>query len=107
MKGRFRQVGDMTFERKIVVGLEDIKAITFECANKECRSRLTVSPDKLIDFPQKCPRCSLPWIQSEPSTYSNADSAIPNFLRGITKIRSFLSNGLMGVRILMEFEEPD
>ena len=44
---------DVTFERKIVVGLEEIRAISFEC--HKCKSRLTVSPDDLRDIPAACP----------------------------------------------------
>jgi hypothetical protein len=38
----------MTIERKIVVGLEDLKALIFECraVEKACKSRVSVSPDQ-------------------------------------------------------------
>lgn len=96
----------MTFERRIVVGLEDIVAVTFECANKQCHSRLTISPDKLTDLPQRCPRCSQQWIPPDPSTYSAVDAPFSNFLRGITDIRTVVRTNPIGVRILLEFEEP-
>jgi hypothetical protein len=96
----------MTFERRIVVGLDDIRAVTLECVNVNCGSRLTISPDKLENLPQRCPRCAQQWIPPEPSNFTNADSAFPNFLRGIAQIRTFIKNNLLGVKILLEFEEP-
>ena len=50
---------NVTFERKIVVGLEEIRAITFEC--HQCKSRLTVSPDDIRDIPTACPHCNFSW----------------------------------------------
>jgi hypothetical protein len=49
----------MTFERTIVVGLEDIQAVSFEC--HKCQSRITILPDKLRDIPEKCHNCGEAW----------------------------------------------
>src|SRR5258708_22322901 len=94
----------MTIERKIVVGLDDIKAIVFECPN--CHSRLAVSPDKVDLFPQRCSRCPQQWVFQDPSPYTSADSSLSNFLRSITELRVLIKSCAMGVRVLLEFDEP-
>jgi hypothetical protein len=40
----------MTVERKIIVGLEDIKAISFQC--DACQYRVTMSPDEVKEIPK-------------------------------------------------------
>jgi hypothetical protein len=94
----------MTFERKILVGLDDIKSVVFECLG--CRSRLALSPDELNKFPQHCSRCPQQWIPPDPDTYSSTDSPFSNFLRGITQIRTLIGAKAVGVKILLEFDEP-
>ena len=94
----------MTFERKMVVGLDDIKAVTFECL--ECHSRLTLLPDNLVNFPKQCSRCPQEWIPADPSTYSSVASPFSNFLRSVTQIRTLIGTNAIGVKILLEFEEP-
>lgn len=43
----------MTFERKIIVGLEEIKALVFEC--NECGARTIIPLEKLSSIPKECP----------------------------------------------------
>src|ERR1022692_1810663 len=49
----------MTVERKIVVGLDDIQAVSFEC--EKCHSRLTLPPDKIGEIPQRCEQNRSAW----------------------------------------------
>src|SRR5436853_6031559 len=52
----------MTLERRFVIGLADIRAITFQC--KTCGGRVTVSPDKEnLEEMHNCPLCSEVWGQ--------------------------------------------
>jgi hypothetical protein len=50
----------MTSERRLLVGVADIKAVTLEC--HECHARLTVSPDKFeAHFVEGCRACKTGW----------------------------------------------
>jgi hypothetical protein len=43
----------MTFERKIIIGLEEIKALVFQC--NECGSRTTIPFERFAAIPRECP----------------------------------------------------
>lgn len=94
----------MTIERKIVVGLDDIRTVIFECMG--CHSRLSISPDKMDRFPQRCSRCPQQWIMLDPASPSSADPPLSNFLRGLMESRVLIKSGTIGVRVLLEFDEP-
>ena|ERR1035437_50449 len=96
----------MTVERKIVVGLEDVQAVTFECG--KCLSRVTVPPDSIGDVPARCGRCGQEWITLNSSDYERnvaMDSTV-KFTTALQTIRTLIHNKKMGFRILMEFPEP-
>ncbi len=42
----------MTFERNIVMGLEDVRAVSFRC--NKCPFKITMSPDDVGEIPPKC-----------------------------------------------------
>jgi hypothetical protein len=93
----------MTFERKILVGLEDIKAISFECQGENCKYRITVSPDEPIELPANCPHGHR-WISGEPQAM-----AIPpllKFTKTLAQVRVLSTQKTLGYRILLEFDEP-
>lgn len=90
----------MTFENKIVVGLDDIKAVTFECA--KCKTRLTLLPD-MIRIPAHCNQCGQEWLNGNPNTYDAVASPYVNFIRGIGEIRTLQRNN-PPFKILLEFE---
>ncbi len=95
----------MTVERRIIAGLEDIKAISLEC--KSCHSRVTFSADRKIDVPLSCERCGKPWRSPQSvSAYRTNDSAIVNLVQSIATIRTLISEDSIGFSILLEFEEP-
>src|SRR5881396_2951767 len=57
----------MTLENRIVVGLDDIKAVTLECTdqdNKKCCARFSSSPD-MIQIPKNCPQCNATWWKGD------------------------------------------
>ncbi len=95
----------MTLEHKIVVGLNDIKAVIFEC--RQCHTRVSMSPDD-IRIPTKCPKedCAV-WIGSEPAIvttpYEATTSKYLNFVQAIGHIRK--SNNGAAFRILLEFDD--
>jgi hypothetical protein len=93
----------MTIEHKIVVGLDDIKAVIFEC--RQCRTRLVMSPDSAA-IPPRCPKhdCdSKPWIIGKAAEVTNdyeaTTSAQLNLISAIGLLRK--RNG--GFRVLFEF----
>jgi len=92
----------MTFENKIVVGLEDIKAVTFECA--ACKSRLTVPPNK-IRIPNRCPAppCDQQWL---PDLLEDVRAPASPYLRLCNALRQIreLENAVP-FRILLELED--
>jgi DNA-directed RNA polymerase subunit RPC12/RpoP len=91
----------VTFENRIVVGLDDIKAVSFEC--KRCQSRLTVSPDKM-ELPIECPACRVRWVFTTGSYNAVSASPYENFVTALGKIRTLLANGAP-FTILLEFEQ--
>jgi hypothetical protein len=96
--------GNVTFERKIVVSLEEIRAITFEC--HKCKSRLTVSPDDIRDIPAACPHCNFSWRLPEAANVGPLASPPRNFAVGIREIRIRFGADVIGFKILLEFDEP-
>ena len=90
----------MTIEHKIVVGLNDIKAVSLECS--KCQTRITLAPDG-IEVPLQCPKCGKIWITGDPSGYQAVASPYVNFFTAIAKIRTLLENGAP-FKILFEFE---
>jgi len=98
----------MTFERKIVVGLDDIKAVAFEC--KECTVRTTVPIEKLSpEPPRSCPSCKTTWwgLPSPGQHYvTTSGPAILAFVEGLLRSRNLLLEQKDSVRILFIFDEP-
>ena len=104
----------MTSERRIVVGIEDIKSISLEC--NECKVRLTYSPDEMIDIPEVCPNslCRSIWnpriTKSAPTEFDSPASI--KLLRAIDGVKvekraNEVNNPKSenGFRILLEFDE--
>jgi hypothetical protein len=104
----------MTVERKIVVGLDDLRALTFEC--KDCRSRVTVSPDQarvpqriLLRLGERCPNCGREWVRYPPPENRVTLSNHVNLIDAIGKIRAQEkgSDEWPKFRVLLEFDEPE
>ncbi len=95
----------MTFERKIVVGLEEIRAITFEC--HQCKSRLTVSPDDIRDIPIACPHCNFSWRLPEDPSRGAEPAHRRKILRlEFKELKIRFGADVIGFKILLEFDEP-
>jgi hypothetical protein len=94
----------MTIEHKIVVGVDDIKAVIVACT---CGIRFSMSPDD-IQIPANCPKCGIIWggkpcreISSEHEEWASANL---NFADAIGRMRKHPNSGF---RLLLEFErEP-
>jgi hypothetical protein len=92
----------MTLEHKVVVGLDDIKAVTLEC--NQCHVRLTMFPEE-IKIPHNCRHCDATWVYGNPSQHQSSTSAILNFVNAIGIIRKQMQAG-NPFTILLEFDEP-
>jgi hypothetical protein len=94
----------VTFEHKIVAGVDDIKAVTFECG--QCKARLTMSPDS-IQVPHHCPRCDAVWVLGMPANSQSVTSPALNFVHAIGPIRKQLQENHAPFKILLEFNERE
>ena len=56
----------MTSERRLLVGVADIKSIAYEC--KKCGARLSFSPDNPMQPNNQCFQCHHPWVVGENSS---------------------------------------
>ncbi len=92
----------MTFEHMIVVGLEEIKAIIFQC--NECKSRISLSPENVDSPPSRCPRGHA-WDWNVPGEYQTMGSPFVSFPLSLKKLRDPLSQRA-GFKMFLEFEEP-
>jgi hypothetical protein len=94
----------MTFERKIVVGLEDIASISLECV--KCKRRITFSPDERFSIPRAC-GCGHVWIPTEVEVpFHSTESALDIFLQTVETIRKITRTNPYGVRVLLEYTDP-
>ena len=96
----------MTVERKIVVGLEDLTNLVFEC--KVCKTRVTVSPDD-ARVPERCPNptCAEMWVKKPTSSIQVSVLATESFVKAVGKLRAQSSDDWPKFRVLLEFDEPE
>jgi hypothetical protein len=97
----------MTIERKLIVGIEDIKAVVFEC--KSCLSRMSILPKEGAskNIPTACPYCRAEWWNFQTSARAPVFSLAHLFVESIERLRSLANEGVeLGARILLELEEP-
>ena len=96
-------------KQKIVVGLEDIEAISFECLNKDCGAIVSVPPDKYERIPSECEQCGQQWAPPNTTGVQNSKPWVfANFAASLKTIRNLMnSDDSMGFRILLEFKEPE
>ncbi len=95
----------MTLEHKIVVGLEDIRAVTLESLNPEgCRATFSASPDT-IKIPENCPQCGHEWIPTATTGHLGGKAwPYANLISSIKAIRAQKApDNLSGFRIMFEF----
>jgi len=105
----------MTFDRKIIVGIEDVKSVSLEC--NHCGVRITFAPDS-ISAPCNCPNpgCNKFWAPPAHSTkavgYSESGpaqirllNAIPDVLKIIKERNLEHPTDPIGFHILLEFDD--
>ncbi len=90
----------MVIEHKIVIDLEDIKSISFQC--ESCEYRVAMSPDK-VSLPLNCPNGHT-WISGESKPV--IVTPLLQFTSTIATLRTLLGQKALGYRILFEIEDP-
>lgn len=100
----------MVIERKIIVGLEDLRAVIFECRNEaqRCTSRVSISPDRGL-IPEKCPDCGVEWVRHPLQTIEVKGNVFTQFVRLLAEVRSKqpkANEEYPRFRIMLEFDEP-
>jgi hypothetical protein len=96
----------MTFEHKLVVGLEEIKAVIFQCRHEDCTAKITLAPEQIQRPPNSCPKGHA-WDWSIPEEYEAVTgSAFVFFLRALRRLRDPVFEKAAGFKILIEFDEP-
>jgi len=91
----------MTIERRLIVGLGDIKSVSYQC--NECSFRVTMSPDHFGEIPHGCPSGHR-WIQGERQI--SQSSPILKFAETLGALRTLSANKALGFQIFLEFDEP-
>jgi hypothetical protein len=76
----------MTIEHKLLVSLEEIKAIVLVCTSKGCDSRTGFSPDKIDTIPQQCPH-GHQWLWEVSGERHQIDSPIWSWLQLLRRLR--------------------
>ena len=96
----------MTIERRMIVGIDDIKAVTFECS--KCGARMPIAVGSLREVPQQCPSCNEVWWRSNdfPTHVSTSGPAATAFIQAVRVSAAMIRDKTDTFRILLEFEEP-
>lgn len=93
--------GRMTFENRLLVGFEEIKAVVFEC--NVCKSRVSIPRERFDEPPLICPKqhaWNVQGLTVETQPIFNALAFLLSSLAG----HSFQQQS--GFRVFLEFEEP-
>ena len=98
----------MTSERTLMVGFDDLKAVSFQC--KQCGARMSIQAKSLHSVPLACGSCNARW--RTPGTAGGAgqgmtaESAATELVEAIVSLRILSNNDQDLFRVLLEFEEP-
>lgn len=96
----------MTIERRMIVGIDDIKAVTFECS--KCTGRIPIAISSLRDVPQQCPSCNEVWWRINDFSTHVTTSGPPAmaFIQAVRVFAAMIRDKKDTFRILLEFQEP-
>lgn len=95
----------MTIERRLVVGLDDIKAVTFECL--KCKARTTIPSGAVREIPRVCNSCNELWRTQDIATLvTTSGPAAQAFIESVRTMQIMIREKKDQFRILLEFDEP-
>jgi hypothetical protein len=86
----------MTVEKKLIIGLDDIKRVYFEC--KKCGARSIFAQRSMIKVPHSCQACTAPFV-----TGVYDESLAVKFIDNLLTMQNATDSGL---RILFELDAP-
>jgi hypothetical protein len=92
----------MTYEHRLLVGFDEIKAVVFEC--NTCKSRVSIPREKFDESPHICPKqhaWNVHGLTVEAQPVFNALASLLSSLAG----HPFQQQ--TGFRVFLEFEEKD
>ena len=92
----------MIMEHKILIGLDDIKAVIFEC--RKCKSQQRILMSNLNETPNSCTQCNSGWIQKD-NSYHSYPSRLDNFVKSMKKLLELENSNTVNVKILLEIDE--
>lgn len=96
----------MTVERRLVVGLGDIRSIILEC--NKCKARMSANPEAFYGIPEKCSFCNdIWWLRGEASPFQQSGKGTAEALiNSMRTMRTILQEKKDTFKILFEFDEP-
>lgn len=96
----------MTIERRMILGVDDVKAVTFECS--KCAARTPIGVGSLREVPQQCPSCNEVWWRSNDfaTHVTTSRPAATAFIQALRVLAAITRDKKDTFRIFLEFEEP-
>ena len=96
----------MTIERRMIVGIDDIKAVTFECS--KCGARTPIAVGSLREVPPQCPSCNEVWWRNNDFTthVTTSGPVATAFIQAVRVLAAITGDKKDTFRILLEFDEP-
>lgn len=98
----------MTSERRLLIGFDDIRAVTLEC--KACGARLTIAPEKAsADALAACPQCRETWVPGNQASGNAYGTPVTQFLHLLPELVAAANPNTPSryrVRVLLEIAEP-
>ena len=96
----------MTIERRMIVGIDDIEAVTFLCLS--CNARATIPVNSLREVPRQCTSCNALWSRGDEfaTHVSTSGPAEMAFIEAIRTLTIMMREKKDAFRILLEFKEP-
>jgi hypothetical protein len=82
----------MTLERKLMVGIEDIKGVCLECSSAECKTRVSGSLGAYIVIPTYCPQCKSSWIVPHVQNFEEKQSPPHRLVDAILDFNNLVGN---------------
>ncbi len=95
----------MTVERRVIVGFDDVKAVSIQCI--KCNTKTRFDADMKVEIPFNCEHCGSSWRSPEArgGAWTNG-SAMVSFIQSIPTMRTLLNEKAYGFNVLLEFDVP-
>ena len=94
----------MTYEHKIIIGFDEIKAIIFEC--NQCKCKTVIVPEELNTTPNSCPK-GHSWDWNVITEYRDFGSPFVGFFKFFRFLREASLSERVGFKILFELDVPN